>query len=164
MIPHPQTMMTRSRLRDRRGVAAVEAAFCLPVILTMLLGTWEIGRMVEIQQILDNAVREGGRQAASGQYSNAQAQQVVLNYLQNAGVTITHATVTVTDLTTPGTDATVALPQDQLQVTLTMPFTDVRWSTATLVTSGTTQLSASCVWCSSNNQAYPSNITVPPGY
>ena len=47
-------------------MAAVEFAMILPVILTLLLGIWEVGRMIEIQQILYNAAREGGRQAAYG--------------------------------------------------------------------------------------------------
>ena len=49
----------------RRGVAAVEFAVCLPFILLMLVGLWEVGRMVEVQQLLNNSVREGGRQAST---------------------------------------------------------------------------------------------------
>ena len=50
----------------RRGSAAVEAAVVMPVIVTMLLGMLEVGRLVEVQEIMNNAAREGARQAAGG--------------------------------------------------------------------------------------------------
>jgi Flp pilus assembly protein TadG len=157
--------MCRSlRQRDRRGIAVVESALLLPVMVTLLLGMWEIGRMVEVYQILNNAVREGGRQAAAGQLTNSQVQQVVTNYLKSAGLTTTNVAVTVSDLTTPGTDATNATTLDQLQITASIPFSDVRWSSATLVTNSSTKLSVTSVWFSNNNQAYPTSISVPAGY
>ena len=66
-----------SYLRHRRGVAAVEAALLLPLALMLMLGTWEVGRMVQVGQILENAAREGGRSAATGQNTNSQVQQTV---------------------------------------------------------------------------------------
>ena len=38
---------------------AVEAAFVLPLALIFLFGTWEVGRIIELNQILYNAAREG---------------------------------------------------------------------------------------------------------
>ncbi len=136
----------------------------LPVLVTLILGTWEVSRIVEVYQIMNNAVREGGRQAAGGQLSNTAVQQVVLNYLKNAGLPTTNATCTISDLTTPGTDATNAAELDMLQITATIPFSDVRWTTATLVTNNSTVLSVTSLWWSNNNQTYPTNITVPQGY
>ncbi|HEX4128644.1 MAG TPA: TadE/TadG family type IV pilus assembly protein [Pirellulales bacterium] len=164
MLRAPKPRAARRRLRQRRGAAVVEAALLLPVVLTLLLGMWEIGRMVEVYQVLNNAVREGGRQAAAGQLSNSQVQQVVTYYLAQAGLTTTNVTVTVSDLTTPGTDATDATELDQLKIIATIPFADVRWSPATLVTNSTTTLSVTQLWYSNNNQAYPTNISVPPAY
>jgi Flp pilus assembly protein TadG len=142
----------------------VEFALLLPIFMTLMLGTWEIGRMVEVQQILNNAVREGGRHAATGQYTNSQVQTVVLNYLSMAGLTTTNTTATVSDLTNPGTDASDAVELDQLQITVTIPFINVRWAAATLVTNSSTVLSASTIWFSNNGQSYPGNISVPAGY
>jgi Flp pilus assembly protein TadG len=65
----------------RRGVAAVEFAFVLPFILILLLGMWEEGRAIQVNQILYNAAREGARQASTGVVTNSAAQQVVINYL-----------------------------------------------------------------------------------
>jgi Flp pilus assembly protein TadG len=149
---------------QRRGTVAVEAAFILLMMVPLLLGSWEVSRLVEIQQILNNAAREGARQAASGQLSASQVQQVMTNYLQDAGLPITNVVVTVQDLTSPGTDPMSASEFDRLQTNITIPFKDVRWSASLLVTNSGTILTASSTWFSENGSAYPTNITVPAGY
>lgn len=55
-----------ARFVRRRGAAAVEAAFVLPILLIMLLGLWEWGRVIQIDQYLKGAAREGARKAAVG--------------------------------------------------------------------------------------------------
>src|SRR3954471_12429644 len=60
-----------SRLyRSRAGAAAVEFAVVLPFIFLLLLGTWEVARLVQVHAILCNAAREGARLAAQGQTIN----------------------------------------------------------------------------------------------
>jgi Flp pilus assembly protein TadG len=151
----------RPRTALRRGAALVEFALLLPLMLVLLVGAWEAGRTIEINLILSNAAREGARQAAGGATSS-QVQQTVINYLQNAGLPTTNVVVTVNDLTHPG-DPSSATQLDQIQVTVTIPFKDVRWSTLTLVTSPSTQLSASSTWLSVRDQAYPTGYTSPAG-
>ena len=51
--------------RHRSGVAAVEMALTLPLVLTLLVGTWEVGRIIEVQQFLNVGAREAARQAGS---------------------------------------------------------------------------------------------------
>ena len=120
--------------------------------------------MIEVEQILNNSVREGARQAASGQLTSAQVQQVVTNYLQDAGLPITNVVVTVQDVTNPGTDPTAATEMDNLNVTVTIPFKDVRWTSALLVTNAGTTLTAQANWFSAIGQVYPGSITVPQGW
>src|SRR5437763_9509107 len=101
--------MTRLRRRDtRRGIAAVEAAVALPLLVILLLGTWEVGRLVEVMQIMCNATREGARLAAQGKivnltgsytdiYASSGSPNVtttVQNYLTNAGINTTGLVVT----------------------------------------------------------------------
>jgi Flp pilus assembly protein TadG len=152
------------RGRVRRGTAAVEAVFVLIMMIPLLLGALEGSRIAEVQQILSNAAREGARQAASGQLTVAQTKQVVTYYLQDAGLPTSNAIVTVQDTTDPTADPTIAAEFDNLQVTVTIPFKDVRWSGALLVTSNSTNLTAAANWFSANGSAYPTSITVPPGY
>lgn len=47
--------------RSRGGAAAVETAFVLPLLLTMLLGTIEFGRLAWTRSALDFAVQEAAR-------------------------------------------------------------------------------------------------------
>ena len=51
-------------LRDRRGNAAVESAFVLPLLLLLLLGLVEVGRLGWARASLDFTVQEAARCAA----------------------------------------------------------------------------------------------------
>ena len=146
------------RQHPPRGVAAVEFAVCLPVILTLLLGLWEVGRMVEMQQILSNSAREGARQAVTGNLTNAQVQAVVTQYLTEAGLPTQNVIVTVTDLTNPGTDVSQAQYLDRIQITVTIPYQDCRWSVISLVTSPGEVVQAQVQWITTVDKAYP----IPP--
>ncbi|MBV8684955.1 MAG: pilus assembly protein, partial [Caulobacteraceae bacterium] len=53
--------------------------------MILLMGIIEVGRLIEMQQVLSNAVREGARQAATGQLNNTQVQAVVTQYITVAG-------------------------------------------------------------------------------
>ena len=148
----------------RRGTAAVEMAFVTPLIVTLLLGTWEMGRYVEVQQIISDAAREGGRQASSGQMTNSQVIAAVTNYVKIAGLPITDLVVGVSDLTNSGVDVSQATSLDQLQVTVSLPFQDVRWTSLKLVTSDATNVTASVVWYSALPVSYPNSVTSPDGH
>lgn len=56
--------------RSRPGAAAVEFAVVLPLIVLLLMGTWEVARLVQVHAILTNAAREAARLAAQGQIIN----------------------------------------------------------------------------------------------
>src|SRR5688500_17367158 len=92
------------RPAPRRGAALVELALLLPLVLTLLLGVREVGRMIEVQQAVSNAAREGGRQAATGTRTTAQVQQAVINCLANSGLPTAGVKVTVVNVSSPGTD------------------------------------------------------------
>jgi Flp pilus assembly protein TadG len=68
----------------RDGVAAVEFACCLPLLVLTLFGLWEVGRFTEVQQVLWNAAREGARDASLGQDNLKTVAGNVLTYLQGA--------------------------------------------------------------------------------
>jgi Flp pilus assembly protein TadG len=56
-----QTMIRR-RTPVRRGVAAVEFAFVTMLfVVPLVIGVWEVGRLIQVQQIVSNAAREGAR-------------------------------------------------------------------------------------------------------
>ena len=55
----------RNGARRQRGLATVEMAIGLPVLLLLLLATAEFGRMLSQYDTLTKAVRDGARYAAS---------------------------------------------------------------------------------------------------
>jgi len=144
-------------------VAAVEFAVLMPFIFMLVVGVWELGRMIHVQQALVNAAREAGRQAASAQFTNTQCQTVAIQYLAEAGLPTTNATATVGDITNPSQDATTAQYLDQLQVVVTLPYKDVRWSVSSYFVSPTTILQAKVTWVTMLDQAYPTDPEPPQG-
>ncbi len=164
-------MLLRSpRSTPRSGTAVVEFAVVMMFLVPLLLyGLWEVGRVVEVSQILDNAVREGGRQASTGQLSDVQCMAVVREYLQNEGLPTTNVVVTVTNLGFPGNPAPPdnnpqnATDLDQIQVVATIPFQDVQWINIHLITGPGYVLSEGAVWSSMKDRAYPVPLP-PPGF
>lgn len=51
--------------RDERGAAAVEFALVVPILLVLVLGIVDFGRLLFIANSLTAAVREGGRELAT---------------------------------------------------------------------------------------------------
>lgn len=54
------------RRRSERGAAAVEMAFVLPVLLLLIFGIIDYGRLLNAQIMMTEAAREGARVAALG--------------------------------------------------------------------------------------------------
>jgi Flp pilus assembly protein TadG len=154
---------TASGQSNRRATACVEFALILPVLLIFVLGLLEMGRFIEVRQILTAAAEEGARQASAGQITNAQVVSVVTGCVAASGLPTTGLAVTVADLTNPGTDVSQATCLDNLQVTVTIPFINVRWCSSLLVTNSTTLVDATVYWVSSLPVSYPQNVTAPTG-
>jgi Flp pilus assembly protein TadG len=148
---------------NRRGTACVEFAVVLPMLLIFILGILEIGRFVEVYQIVEAAAREGARQASTGQMTNSQVVSAVTGCVKAAGLPTNHLTVTVSDLTNPGMDVSQATILDNLQVTVTLPYSSVAWSPTSYYTNSNTQISTTVYWISANPQSYPSTVTAPTG-
>jgi Flp pilus assembly protein TadG len=71
----------------RAGVAAVEFGFLAPVIAGLVLGVWEVGRIVELSNILWNGARESARDASLVQDNLSTIASNLLTYLQAADPT-----------------------------------------------------------------------------
>jgi Flp pilus assembly protein TadG len=98
--------MTRTcRIRRDEGAAAVEMALVLPLLLFVLFGVIDFGRMLNSQITLTEAAREGARATALGQDANARVQaattnlhgvQAIVTPCPAAGATSANAVVTAT--------------------------------------------------------------------
>jgi Flp pilus assembly protein TadG len=144
------------RSNSRSGVAAVETAVVLPILAMFMIGLWEVGQLIETQQLLNNAAREGARRAATGSTTApytahyADIQSICTNYLTATNISTTGIQVTVTDVTQgagPSFDPTTATQGDLLYVQVTLPFNNVRWAllpqlyTSTNISGGATWVS-----------------------
>ena len=72
--------------RSRRGVAAVEFAVVLPVLLLFLLGIVEVGRLVMVAQLATNGSREAARYAVQGSADPAAVEAYTRQYLAQTGI------------------------------------------------------------------------------
>lgn len=150
------------RSPSRKGVAAVEFACVLPLMALLLIGMWEVGRMVEVQQMLVNAAREGARQASTGNKDTAAVKATVVTYLNQKGLSFVNSThVTVTSVSnTSITDPSLANQLDQFRVSVTIPFNSVRWILLKSVTN-VTNLTASADWYSMRDLPLTVSADIP---
>ena len=98
----------RTHRRSRRGAVAVEFAIVAPVFLAIVLGVAEVSQLVEAQNLLETAAREGARFGAMDRTgfvdaggANAKLIQDVKNFLAAQGLSADDVTV---DVKHPGTD------------------------------------------------------------
>jgi Flp pilus assembly protein TadG len=170
-------MSPRIPPRRRAGAAAVELAFVAPVLVTILLGLWEVGRLIQLKQIASNAAREGARVAAQGLTINStgsptqiqvstgspSVKTTVVNYLKRAGLNVTDSDVTVAFAFISG-DTTKTQPYQgvkgqQFKVTVTIPLANLRWSLVKRFTPAT--MNASVVWSSLVDDPFTLDATMP---
>ena len=76
-----------SKTKRRQGVAAVEAALCLPVVIILMLGTLEICSGIFLNESLKIASFEGARAGVRRQATPDQVRATVMEVLEARGVT-----------------------------------------------------------------------------
>ncbi len=74
------------RGRDARGSELIELALVLPILLVVLAGIVDFGFLFQRYEIITNAAREGARVAVLPNYTAADAQARVQNYLSVNGL------------------------------------------------------------------------------
>ncbi len=72
-------------LRDRRGSAAVEMAFVMPIVLLILVGMIQYGSIFYTQHMMVYAAREVARSFSMGEITATQAQARALELLAPSG-------------------------------------------------------------------------------
>ena len=152
-------MLTHRPVSARRaGAASTEAALVLSVIVVpLMIGVWEIGRLVYAQQVVANAAREGCRLAAQGRTINGQSTTIEilegskatpLPSTPNVWDTVYQAIVTGGLKGVPRADIDInfdfidgtatrqpyeGLKGERFRVTVNVPFAKVRWINLGLV-------------------------------
>ncbi len=116
-------MLIRSRHTHRRGGAAlVELVAAAPLIVLLVFGMMEAGRMCTVSIVLANAAREGCRVAVSRGKTSTDVSARVKSTLSAAGISSSAVTMTLT----PSTIETTTL-NTQISLKLSVPFTSVYW-------------------------------------
>jgi len=137
----------------RKGVAAVEFAIVMPLLVAMSLGVIDIGQYANVAQKVSEASREGARVAARADTGTvAEVETAVENYCEQVFLDSSASdadkaslaaavTVVVTNSagTTLSTTAIAALTSgSQVNVNVTLSFDSVRWISALSVLTGKT--------------------------
>lgn len=167
------------RFSERRGVAAVEFAFVLPFLLLLLIGIWELGRIIHVQIILNNAARDAARLAAqanivstTGAYTQIKydvgtpnVKETVNGYLQAAGITnLSGVVIQMEFMEGAGTGNTSANPytgvkNQRFRIRVSIPYANVRWTTLTLI--NPTTLTAEAYWQCLVDDPFTLDTTLP---
>jgi len=128
------------RAQRRRGAAAVEFALVLPILLFTVVGILELGRLLQVQQILANAAREGARHGAADAPA-ADVEEIVRRYLRNQGLAAIEPSATVTSVTTGATPS--GFPVYRVEISL--PSSTVRW-VSPIITNPSAPIVAAASW------------------
>lgn len=106
--------------RRQRGTALVEFALVAPVLLTLLVGIFEMGRVLHSVVLVTNAAREGARRGAVGD-GDGQIRTTVATYLQAEGLKPAQLSTTINRQTVAGRpeiNVTLIYAQDLVVPTL----------------------------------------------
>lgn len=168
---------------QRRGVAAVELAFVLPLLLLLLVGLWELGRIIHVQIILNNAARDAARLGAqaniintSGDYTRIRfntgtpnIEGAIRAYLHAAGITnLSGLVIEFQFVEGPGggtppssttADPYTGVKNQRFRVRVTLPYDNVRWTSLSLI--HPTTLSAETYWQCFVDDPFTVNTTLP---
>jgi hypothetical protein len=175
---------TRRSNRCRRGVAAVEFAFVVPLLLLLLVGIWELGRIIHVQIIMNNAARDGARLAAqanivntTGAYTQVHfdtgtpnVDQTIRNYLHSAGIhdhtglvielQFTESPVAGGPVPTAmDADPYIGIKNQRFRVKVSIPYDNVRWTSLTLINPSV--LTAEVYWQCLVDDPFTVNTTLP---
>lgn len=119
----------------RSGVAAVEFAAVLPLLMTLLLGMFEISRALQVKECLTNAAHRGTRIGSLPGKTNTQIQAEVDDIMSHAS--LSHYSVTVLINDQPG-DVTNAKRNDKISVSVSIPVSQIFWVTTMFLKSDMT--------------------------
>ena len=105
--------MLKNKLRDERGVTAVEFGLIVPILLILVLGIIEFGHAFQVQGTLSSAAREGAR-AMALRNDPAQARDAVQEAAAalNPGVTDAQISISPAACPTGTSDSNVTLTID----------------------------------------------------
>lgn len=116
-------MLSRKK-QSRPGLAVVEFAVIAPFLVFLSVGLIEMARGYQVKEVLTDAVRRGGRNAAIPSTSNSTIQSDISSVLTKNGITASDATVTIT-VNGSNVNASTAKTGDKIAVKVSIPVSKV---------------------------------------
>jgi Flp pilus assembly protein TadG len=170
------------RRRVRPGVAAVElAAVFMFLVLPLMIGVWEVGRLIQVKQLVSGGAREGARLAAQGytvgtngvttevrgETGPVNVHDAVYRYLVAAGLATLQrddVTVTFTFLAgrsdgQPSTEPYQGEKNQPFTVLVSVPWDRVRWVNLGLIRPERVEFVVT--WYMLTDDAFTVNTTLP---
>lgn len=118
-------MASIKNARRRRGLAVVEAAIIMNVLLLVVLGVLEYGWMFMVSDEIHNAARQGARLAVLPDATASSVKSAVETVLTNSKLQGTTHTVTITPTdpmgVTPGNNVKVEITLNYVSLTHFVP-------------------------------------------
>jgi Flp pilus assembly protein TadG len=143
-----------ARRRPRRGIAATEVAVLAPFLCALVMGMFELGRLVMVKETLTNAARKGCRTGVTPAKSYQNLLDDVNNILTDNNITPANATITVQIAAYTGTSTTPSWgsfttvtsgsaftpnPLDKVSVKVSIDVTYVLWFTPLFVSNSSVE-------------------------
>jgi hypothetical protein len=168
--------MRRSHNTIRYAAAAVETAVVMPFLVLLMVGTWEMGRLIQLQQIMSQAAREGARLASQativstdGDYvqiaksvGTPNVDSTIREYLHGAGITNQDG-LQITFEFIEGDPSAIepyqGVKNQRFRVRVQMPYENLKWTNLSLI--NPTTLSGECVWQMLVDDPFTLNPTLP---
>jgi len=112
---------SRSR-KTQSGTSLVEFGLLAPIVIVILVGIVDFGRILMLQHVITNAAREEARIASLGG-TTSEVQQKIQWYLTNSGLVTSNASITISGAsvsTATGTPSivTISYPVDSVVLRL----------------------------------------------
>ena len=137
----------------RPASAVVELAVVVPLMFTILIGIWEIGRLIQIQQMMHCATRDAARLAAQAYIINTNGESTQIRYATGSpnldatirsylyvagiknqtGLTTSFAFVNADGSLDTGREPWQGRKNDRFRITIALPYDNVRWTNLGLV-------------------------------
>ena len=96
-----------------KGQSLVEFALVLPILLLLILGAMDLGRMFYIKVVLTNAAREGANHLANFKRDDdAGALVAIKNEASSSNVEVVDSEVTISSLREPGEPVEVSITKE----------------------------------------------------
>lgn len=124
---HPETKRSAAS-KPRRGAAMIEFALVLPMLLLLILGIIEMGRVMMLHQVSTNACREASRRAIVPGVTQSYILATANSYLDAGGISDTNRVVSVLDSEgNTVTDLSDIQSHEEVTVEVRFPYAENTW-------------------------------------